>query len=111
MSKAGGGTALEPGMILSNEPGYYKAGAFGVRIENLILVEPVRIEGGERECYGFETLTLAPYDRRLIDVKMLNSIEICQIDAYHARVFEAIASNLDKNVGAWLKAVTSPLNI
>lgn len=111
VSKAGGGTALEPGMILSNEPGYYKAGAFGVRIENLILVEPVQIEGGERECYGFETLTLAPYDRRLIDIGMLNPVEIHQIDAYHARVFEMIAPNLDKIVRVWLEGATSPLTI
>ena len=81
-----GGTALEPGMILSNEPGYYKAGAYGIRIENLVLVETRAIEGAEREMRGFETLTLAPFDRTLIDVPLLTPDEIAWIDAYHARV-------------------------
>src|SRR5205823_4669212 len=60
-----GNVPLEPGMILSNEPGYYASGAYGIRIENLVLVEPREIPGGQRPMLGFETLTLAPYDRRL----------------------------------------------
>ena len=97
-------------MILSNEPGYYRAGAFGIRIENLLLVEPVEIPGGERESFGFETLTLAPYDRRLIDVNLLIEKEILQIDAYHARVAEAVLPGLEPDVAAWLKAATAPLD-
>jgi len=110
ISKAGGATALEPGMILSNEPGYYRAGAFGIRIENLLLVEPVDIPGGERESFGFETLTLAPYDRRLIDVSLLIEKEISQIDAYHARVADAVLPELEADVAAWLRAATAPLD-
>lgn len=109
ISKAGGGTALEAGMIVSNEPGYYKAGAFGIRIENLILVEPVEIDGGERESFGFETLTLAPYDRHLIDVEMLSAAETRQIDAYHAIVFSEVSPSLSKNEARWLAAATAPL--
>jgi len=109
ISKAGGGAALEPGMILSNEPGYYKTGAFGVRIENLLLVEAVEIPGGERESLGFETLTLAPYDRRLIDPDLLSAEEARSVDAYHARVRNAVAPHLPSEAAAWLNTAARPL--
>jgi Xaa-Pro aminopeptidase len=101
---------LEPGMILSNEPGYYRTGEYGIRIENLILVtEPEEIEGGERPMMRFETLTLAPYDRRLIDVSLLTATERDWIDAYHARVREALWPQLDGDALAWLEKATAPL--
>ena len=108
ISKAGT-AALEPGMILSNEPGYYKTDAFGIRIENLILTEPVDIFGGERDSLGFETLTFAPYDRRLIDSDMLSSQEINQVNAYHAQVKALVGPHVPAAVAKWLTAATSPL--
>lgn len=108
ISKAG--TAiLEPGMIISNEPGYYKTGAYGIRIENLILTKPVNISGGEREMLEFETLTFAPYDRRLIDLSMLNDQEIDQINAYHAQVNAAVRPLVSLPVAKWISSVTLPL--
>ena len=104
-----GATALEPGMILSNEPGYYKAGAYGIRIENLVLVEPRAIEGAEREMRGFETLTLAPFDRTLIDVSLLTPAEIAWIDAYHARVRQTLSPLVDDETRAWLDEATRPI--
>ncbi len=82
-------------MILSNEPGYYKEGAYGIRIENLILVTPAEpIAGGDIAMHGFETLTLAPIDRRLIDHGLLTRDERAWLDAYHARVLAEIAPML-----------------
>src|SRR6185503_1503320 len=82
-----GTAALRRGMILSNEPGYYKSGAYGIRIENLVLVsEGPAIDGAENKLNAFETLTLAPIDRRLIARKLLDSAEIAWLDSYHARV-------------------------
>lgn len=104
-----GSTPLQPGMILSNEPGYYKAGHFGVRIENLVVVEPRAIAGAERETYGFETLTLVPIDRTLIDAKLLDSEERAWLDAYHARVRKALSPLLDAAERRWLAAATKPL--
>lgn len=105
-----GTVALEPGMILSNEPGYYAAGRYGIRIENLILVETCPIEGGERPVFGFETLTLAPYDRRLIDVALLEPGERAWIDAYHARVREALSPLVDEETRGWLERATATLD-
>ena len=96
-------------MILSNEPGYYKAGAYGIRIENLVLVETRAIEGAEREMRGFETLTLAPFDRTLIDVPLLTREEIAWIDAYHARVRETLSPLVDDKTRAWLEDATQPI--
>ncbi|WP_018631476.1 aminopeptidase P family protein [Neomegalonema perideroedes] len=105
-----GAVALEPGMILSNEPGYYKAGEFGLRIENLLLTTAPEIpKGGERPMMGFETLTLAPIDRRLILTKLLRKGERAWIDAYHARVREALEPLLDPGLRPWLKKATAPL--
>jgi len=106
------GTApLEPGMILSNEPGYYKVGAYGIRIENLELVTPATaIPGGERPMMGFETLTFAPYDRRLIDVAMLTADEIAWVDAYHASLPGKLGHLLDASEKEWLTAATRALS-
>ena len=97
-------TPLEPGMILSNEPGYYKQGHYGIRIENLIMVHDARpVEGGERPMLGFETLTLCPIDRRLIDVALLSEAERNWLNAYHARVLKEVGDHLDGEELAWLK--------
>lgn len=104
-----GTVALEPGMILSNEPGYYKAGAYGIRIENLILVETREIAGGERQMLGFETLTLAPIDLALVEPTLMESGEIAWLDAYHARVREALSEGLDEATRDWLAVATRPL--
>ena len=105
-----GHVALEPGMILSNEPGYYREGHWGIRLENLVLVEPRRIAGAEREMYGFETLTLAPFDRRLMASDLLDDGEIAWIDAYHARVRRALTPRLEPAAATWLAAATAPLS-
>jgi Xaa-Pro aminopeptidase len=104
-----GTTALEPGMILSNEPGYYKAGAYGIRIENLILVERREIPGAEREMMGFETLTLAPIDRSLIDSALLTIQEVAWVDEYHARVRDKLSPLVDTETKEWLIEATRPL--
>ncbi|MFO0995661.1 MAG: aminopeptidase P family protein [Alphaproteobacteria bacterium] len=110
ISKIPNTVALEPGMIVSNEPGYYKTGAFGIRIENLVAVVPSPApEGAERELLGFETLTLAPIDRRLIETTLLDAEERAWLDAYHARVRETHAPHLDAGLRAWLVAATAPL--
>jgi Xaa-Pro aminopeptidase len=106
----GGMIALEPGMIVSNEPGYYKTGAYGIRIENLELVtEPQKVPGGERELMGFETLTLVPVDRRLVVPELLTGIEPAWLNAYHARVRETIGPELGPEDRAWLEQATAPI--
>jgi Xaa-Pro aminopeptidase len=108
ISKAPNGQALLPGMIVSNEPGYYKTGAYGIRIENLVLVQPA--EGSsEREMLGFETLTLAPIDRNLIEPALLEDEEIAWLDAYHARVRETLTPLVDPATAHWLAATTAPI--
>jgi len=110
IAKAPNAVALRPGMIVSNEPGYYKEGAYGIRIENLQVVTPAQeIKGGERPMMAFETLTLAPFDRRLIVTAMLTEEERHQVDAYHARVRSVIGPQLPDEVRAWLDEVTAPL--
>ena len=104
-----GTAALEPGMILSNEPGYYKTGAYGIRIENLVLVETREVAGGERPMMGFETLTLAPYDRALIEPALLDPGEIACLDAYQARVRSELSPLLDEDTRSWLAEATRPL--
>lgn len=105
-----GMVAIEPGMIISNEPGYYKEGAYGIRIENLVLVTDLeKVAGADRETMGFETLTLAPLDRRLIVVDLMSRDEIEWLNAYHARVFAALSPELDDEARAWLKQATAPL--
>jgi Xaa-Pro aminopeptidase len=104
-----GTTPLEPGMILSNEPGYYKQGEYGIRIENLIVVEERVIPGGDRTIYGFETITWAPYERALIDLKLLDADEIAWIDAYHAKVWSKLAPLVEGEAKAWLEKACLPL--
>jgi len=105
-----GTVALKRGMILSNEPGYYKAGAYGIRIENLLLVTQADpVPGAEKALNAFETLTLAPIDRNLIDVSLLDANEIGWLDAYHARVRDALSPALDGADAGWLEAATRPL--
>jgi Xaa-Pro aminopeptidase len=110
IAKVDNRVALKPGMIVSNEPGYYKTGAYGIRIENLQYVtEPEEIEGGERPMLGFEFLTLAPYDRRLINEILLSDEEREQVNAYHARVLDEIGPQLDAAERAWLEEACEPL--
>jgi Xaa-Pro aminopeptidase len=105
-----GTVPLEAGMILSDEPGYYKTGAYGIRIENLIVVTPTEeIPGGDRPMLGFETLTLAPIDRALVEPALLGPPEVAWLDAYHARVREALTPLADAATIAWLAASTRPL--
>jgi Xaa-Pro aminopeptidase len=105
-----GMTVLEPSMIISNEPGYYKTGAYGIRIENLVLVtEPEKVPGGERETMAFETLTLAPIDRRLVLPELLTAAELGWLNAYHARVRAIIGAELGPTDRAWLEAATTPI--
>jgi Xaa-Pro aminopeptidase len=104
-----GTTPLEPGMILSNEPGYYKQGEYGIRIENLIVVEERQIPGAERVIYGFETITWCPYERALIEKGMLDSGEIAWIDAYHAKVWERLSPLVEGEAKAWLEKACRPL--
>ena len=104
-----GTVPLEPGMILSNEPGYYKAGDYGIRIENLIVVEPREVAGGDRSMLGFETITFAPIDRALIDVRLLDGEERAWIDAYHAQVRKLIGPRVPPDTRRWLAAATKKL--
>lgn len=99
---------LEPGMIFSNEPGYYREGEWGIRIENLIAVEPAPSPDG-RDMLGFEILTLVPIDRRLIEPGMLSRAEIAWLDAYHARVRAEIGPLLPEGLRGWLEQATAPL--
>ncbi len=111
IAKTGSAVALEPGMVVSIEPGYYKPGAFGIRTENLALVvERPRPPGGERDLLGFEILTLAPIDRLLIDAGLLNPRERAWLDAYHRRVFEELAPSLDGASAEWLRRATRPIS-
>jgi Xaa-Pro aminopeptidase len=105
-----GHVALEPGMILSNEPGYYKIGHYGIRIENLLAVTPPEmVEGGERAMLGFETLTLCPIDRRLIDTRMLTREELDWLDSYHARVWRELRPHVEGPLANWLTKACGPL--
>jgi Xaa-Pro aminopeptidase len=108
ISKAPNTQALLPGMIVSNEPGYYKTGAYGIRIENLVLVQPAD-GSAEREMLGFETLTLAPIDRNLIDPSLLDKDELAWLDAYHRRVRETVTPLVDADTARWLAVATQPI--
>lgn len=107
--QAGTGQPLMPGMILSNEPGYYKAGEYGIRIENLVLVEKREIPGAEGEFYGFETLTFAPIARDLVDIALLSPDEREWLDTYHAKVRDVLAPQLSGDDLIWLEAACAPL--
>jgi Xaa-Pro aminopeptidase len=108
ISKAPNTQPLLPGMIVSNEPGYYKTGAYGIRIENLVLVQPAD-GSAEREMLGFETLTLAPIDRNLIDLSLLDEDEIAWLDAYHMRVRDTLTPLVDRDTARWLAEATQPI--
>ena len=104
-----GTTPLKRGMILSNEPGYYKTDAYGIRIENLELVVGAEIDGAEKPINAFEALTLAPIDRRLIDQNMLADHELSWLDDYHARVRREVRAHVNEATKVWLDAATAPL--
>jgi Xaa-Pro aminopeptidase len=108
-AQSGGDEPLQAGMILSNEPGYYKTGEYGIRIENLVLVVEREVEGAEKEMLGFETLTFAPIDRRLIVKEMLSPEEVAWLDAYHAEVLARIGGRVLGDERAWLEAACAPL--
>ena len=108
-SQSGGDEPLAPGMIISNEPGYYKTGEYGIRIENLVLVVEKEIAGAEKETLGFETLTFAPIDRRLVVKEMLSPAEIDWLNDYHAQVLEKIGPKLEGADRAWLERACAPI--
>ncbi len=101
-----GTTPLQPGMILSNEPGYYRAGEYGIRLENLVIVEKREIAGAERETYGFETITLAPFDLNCIEPKLMSDEEIAWLNAYHAHVRKTLSPLVDTKTRKWLREAT-----
>lgn len=110
ISKRPNNIALKPGMIISNEPGYYKEGAYGIRIENLITVTDAQvIEGGEHPMMGFEILTLAPIDLNLVEPTLLNEAEMAWLNGYHKRVFEEIGPALENEERRWLAHATRAL--
>ncbi|HEX9466022.1 MAG TPA: aminopeptidase P family protein [Alphaproteobacteria bacterium] len=110
ISKVPNTVGLEPGMIVSNEPGYYKTGEYGIRLENLIAVQRLGEDpAADGPTFGFETLTLAPFDRALVDVPLLTAREIEWLDAYHARVRDTLAPLVDEATRAWLADATRPI--
>ena len=106
-----GTTPLKRGMILSNEPGYYKTDGFGIRIENLELVVAAEVAGAEKPVNAFETLTLAPIDRRLVDLNMLSADELSWLNEYHEQVRHAVRGHVDDATKAWLDQATAPLSL
>jgi Xaa-Pro aminopeptidase len=100
-------TPLKPGMILSNEPGFYKEGAYGIRTESLLTV--VEIAGGERKMLGFDILTLAPIDRRLIEISLLTEGERAWLNAYHRRVQKSLRPIVDEATLFWLEFATKDI--
>lgn len=110
ISRGGGRIALMPGMLISNEPGYYKPDAFGIRLENVVMVEPLPpTEGSEMKTLGLSTLSLAPFDRRLIDKTQLTPREKAWLDGYHARIRRIISPLVDPQTAEWLAAACAPL--
>ncbi|MBK7170172.1 MAG: aminopeptidase P family protein [Gammaproteobacteria bacterium] len=111
IGKGWNASALAPGMVISNEPGYYRAGCFGIRHENLLLVTEAEVSaGGEQPMYGFEALTLVPFDRRLLDDTLLSAAEIAWLNRYHQRVATTIAPLLEGSDREWLREATRPLS-
>ena len=109
LSRAGKMVPLQPGMILSDEPGFYLPGAYGIRLENLLLVQPADAPGARKPFLRFETLTLAPFDRQLIEPAMLTREECGWLDAYHARVLREVGPALDAPAREWLAVACAPL--
>lgn len=100
---------LKPGMIISNEPGYYVVGSHGIRIENLVIVKEAQERGGNIKTHSFENITWTPIDKRLIDRELLNNEECDWLNAYHAQVYERISPHLKTSEQQWLKEATSHL--
>ena len=109
-SQSGGDEPLQAGMILSNEPGYYKAGEYGIRVENLVLVVDKEVEGADKEMLGFDTLTFVPIEPALIDVSMLSDRELDWLNDYHAEVLAKIGPQLSGEDKAWLERQCAPLS-
>jgi Xaa-Pro aminopeptidase len=109
IAKASSGVALRPGMIVSNEPGYYRDGAFGIRCENLVVVRESSGRQDERLMLEFEAITLVPFDRRLVDVALLSEAEMAWLNDYHRRVAELIGPRLEGGDRDWLEQATAPL--
>ena len=109
ISRAARPVPIAPGMILSNEPGFYLPGQYGVRLENLLLVQPAELAGAAKPFLRFETLTLAPFDRALLDRGLLDATEIAWMDAYHAGVLAEIGPLLDPDARGWLAGACAPL--
>ena len=108
IAKFGTMVPLEEGMILSNEPGYYKEGEYGIRIENLVTVRPAESAEG-RDMFEFENLTWAPIDHNLIDASKLNKTELTWLNTYHTTVYEKLGPIVDSVTNTWLKQATAPL--
>jgi len=108
-AQPGGDEPLKAGMILSNEPGYYKTGEYGIRVENLVLIVPVEVDGAEKKLLGFETLTFAPIDRNLVDEALLTPEERAWLDDYHAQVLRIVGPQIDGEAKTWLEAACAPL--
>ena len=111
ISKNPSRVALQPGMIISNEPGYYRDGAYGIRCENLVVVVEVECPGGERPMLGFEALTLVPFDRRLLATELLTPAELAWVDNYHRRVRHSLEPLLQGPTLDWLLQATEPLDV
>ena len=109
ISKQASAAALRPGMIVSNEPGYYRVGEFGIRCENLLVVTEAGDTGGDRPMLGFEALTLVPFDRRLVVPDLLDDEELGWLNAYHDRVRRALQPLLAGDDLDWLLQATLPL--
>ncbi len=110
IGKAAPGPALKPGMVVSNEPGYYKTGGYGIRIENLVIVQDEDApDGAEKPLLGFETITLAPIDLRLVDRALLTEAEKDWLNAYHARVRDTLSPMIGEDTGPWLNKATQAL--
>jgi Xaa-Pro aminopeptidase len=111
ISKAPNRIPLEVGMIVSNEPGYYKTGEYGIRIENLVVVQPVPPDsnGGQPNMLCFETITLAPIDINLVDRALMTAPEVAWLNAYHQRVCQTLSPLMDEPAKAWLAEATRPI--
>jgi Xaa-Pro aminopeptidase len=111
IAKSANDVALKPGMIVSNEPGYYKTGAFGIRLENLVVVKREEMsQDSGRSFLAFDTLTVVPFDRRLIVVDILSRQERDWINTYHARVWKCLEAKVDAETRVWLKQATQPIS-
>ncbi|MCI1242496.1 MAG: aminopeptidase P family protein [Acetobacter fabarum] len=110
ISKAVSAIALQAGMVLSNEPGFYLPGAYGIRLETLVLVRPAEVGDSTRSFLEFETLTLAPFDRKLIDLSLMGEADTALLDSYHAEILHQIGPHLPADAKNWLQTACAPLN-